>query len=45
LRSFRDGGYTQMVLLPTPSTIEAVEAFAPVLELLRADQPANVSRP
>jgi alkanesulfonate monooxygenase SsuD/methylene tetrahydromethanopterin reductase-like flavin-dependent oxidoreductase (luciferase family) len=37
LRTFRDGGYTHVVLLPTPSTIEAVDAFAPVLEIVRAD--------
>jgi alkanesulfonate monooxygenase SsuD/methylene tetrahydromethanopterin reductase-like flavin-dependent oxidoreductase (luciferase family) len=38
LRAFRDGGYTQVALFPTPSTIAAMEAVAPVLELLRADE-------
>ncbi len=38
LRSFRDGGYTQVALFPTPSTIAALEAIAPVLGLLRADE-------
>lgn len=38
LRAFRDGGYTQVALFPTPSTIAALEAVAPVLELLRADK-------
>jgi alkanesulfonate monooxygenase SsuD/methylene tetrahydromethanopterin reductase-like flavin-dependent oxidoreductase (luciferase family) len=37
LRAFRDGGYTQIVLFPTPPTIAVIEAVAPVLELLRAD--------
>jgi alkanesulfonate monooxygenase SsuD/methylene tetrahydromethanopterin reductase-like flavin-dependent oxidoreductase (luciferase family) len=36
LRAFRDGGYTQIELFPTPSTIAAIEEVAPVLELLRA---------
>ena len=35
---FRDGGFTQVELLPTPTSVEAVEALAPVLELLRADE-------
>jgi alkanesulfonate monooxygenase SsuD/methylene tetrahydromethanopterin reductase-like flavin-dependent oxidoreductase (luciferase family) len=37
LRAFRDGGYTQVVLFPTPATIATVEAVAPVLELVAAD--------
>lgn len=37
LRAFRDGGYTQVALFPTPATIEALEAVAPVFELIRAD--------
>jgi alkanesulfonate monooxygenase SsuD/methylene tetrahydromethanopterin reductase-like flavin-dependent oxidoreductase (luciferase family) len=38
VRTFRDGGFTQVELLPTPTSVEAVEALAPVLELLRADE-------
>ena len=38
LRTFREGGFTQVELAPTPVTVEAVEALAPVLELLRADE-------
>ena len=38
LRAFRDAGYTQVALFPTPSTVAALEAVAPVLELLRADE-------
>jgi alkanesulfonate monooxygenase SsuD/methylene tetrahydromethanopterin reductase-like flavin-dependent oxidoreductase (luciferase family) len=38
IRTFRDGGYTQVELALTPPTVEAVEALAPVLELLRADE-------
>ena len=37
IRTFREGGFTQVELVPTPVTVEAVEALAPVLELLRAD--------
>lgn len=37
LRSFRDGGFTQVDLMLGPGTVEAFEAMAPVLELLRAD--------
>jgi alkanesulfonate monooxygenase SsuD/methylene tetrahydromethanopterin reductase-like flavin-dependent oxidoreductase (luciferase family) len=40
LRAFRDGGYTQIALFPAPSTIAALEAIAPVLGLLRADEPS-----
>ncbi len=44
VRAFRDGGYTQIVLFPGPSTIAAIEAFAPVLEILRADdRPATAT--
>jgi len=38
LRTIRDGGFTQVELAPTPVSVEAVEALAPVLELLRADE-------
>ncbi|TAL05619.1 MAG: LLM class flavin-dependent oxidoreductase [Chloroflexota bacterium] len=38
IRTFRDGGFTQVELLPTPTTVKAVEALAPVLELLRVDE-------
>jgi alkanesulfonate monooxygenase SsuD/methylene tetrahydromethanopterin reductase-like flavin-dependent oxidoreductase (luciferase family) len=38
LRAMRDGGYTQVALFPTPSTIAAMEAVAPVLGLLRTDE-------
>lgn len=37
LRSFRDAGFTQVDIMLGPGTIEAFEAMAPVLELLRAD--------
>jgi alkanesulfonate monooxygenase SsuD/methylene tetrahydromethanopterin reductase-like flavin-dependent oxidoreductase (luciferase family) len=40
LRAFRDGGYTQIVLFPGPSNIAALEAFAPVLEIIRAEKGA-----
>jgi hypothetical protein len=33
----REGGFTQVEVWPTPATIEAIEACAPVLELLQAD--------
>ncbi len=39
VRTFRAGGFTQVELLPTPASVEALEALAPVLELLRADEP------
>lgn len=38
LRAFRDAGYSQVALFPAPATLEAIEASAPVLELLRADE-------
>jgi len=38
LRAFRDAGYTQVALFPTPATVEALEAVAPVMELLHADE-------
>ena len=37
LRSFREAGFTQVDLMLGPGTLEAVEALAPVLELVRAD--------
>jgi alkanesulfonate monooxygenase SsuD/methylene tetrahydromethanopterin reductase-like flavin-dependent oxidoreductase (luciferase family) len=37
LRTFRDAGFTQVDLMLGPGTVEAFEAMAPVLELLRAD--------
>jgi alkanesulfonate monooxygenase SsuD/methylene tetrahydromethanopterin reductase-like flavin-dependent oxidoreductase (luciferase family) len=37
LRSFRDGGFTQVEVLLWPRTLAALEAMAPVLELLDAD--------
>ena len=37
LRSFRAAGYTQVEILLWPRTVAAVEAMAPVLELLDAD--------
>ena len=37
VRTFIDGGYTQVELWPFPVTVEAVEALAPVVELLRAE--------
>ena len=37
MRSFRDGGFSQVDLMLGPGTVEAFEAMAPVLELLRAD--------
>jgi alkanesulfonate monooxygenase SsuD/methylene tetrahydromethanopterin reductase-like flavin-dependent oxidoreductase (luciferase family) len=38
IRPIRDGGYTQVELALTPPTVAAVEALAPVLELLRAEE-------
>jgi alkanesulfonate monooxygenase SsuD/methylene tetrahydromethanopterin reductase-like flavin-dependent oxidoreductase (luciferase family) len=38
IRPIRDGGYTQVELALTPPTVAGVEALAPVLELLRADE-------
>jgi alkanesulfonate monooxygenase SsuD/methylene tetrahydromethanopterin reductase-like flavin-dependent oxidoreductase (luciferase family) len=37
LRTFRDGGFTQVEILLWPPTLPALEAMAPVLELLDAD--------
>jgi alkanesulfonate monooxygenase SsuD/methylene tetrahydromethanopterin reductase-like flavin-dependent oxidoreductase (luciferase family) len=37
LRSFREVGYTQVDIMLGPGTLEAFEAMAPVLELIRAD--------
>jgi alkanesulfonate monooxygenase SsuD/methylene tetrahydromethanopterin reductase-like flavin-dependent oxidoreductase (luciferase family) len=37
LRSFRDVGFTQVDIMLGPGTLEAFEAMAPVLELVRAD--------
>lgn len=37
LRSFREIGYTQVDLMLGPGTVEAIDAMAPVLELVRAD--------
>lgn len=37
LRSFREIGYTQVDLMLGPGTVEAFDAMAPVLELVRAD--------
>ncbi len=36
-RSFRDAGFTQVEFMFEPQTIEALDAVAPVLELLDAD--------
>jgi alkanesulfonate monooxygenase SsuD/methylene tetrahydromethanopterin reductase-like flavin-dependent oxidoreductase (luciferase family) len=36
-RSFREAGYTQLEAMFSPVTVEALEALAPVLELVRAD--------
>lgn len=38
IRAVRDGGFTQVELFLTPTTIESLEAFAPVLEILRRDE-------
>ncbi len=37
LRSFREAGFTQVDIMLGPGTVAAVEAMAPVLDLLRAD--------
>jgi hypothetical protein len=37
LRTFRQAGFTQVDIMLGPGTIEAFEAMAPVVELLRAD--------
>ena len=37
LRAFREGGFTQVDLMVEPGTVEAFDALAPVVELLRAD--------
>lgn len=37
IRAFRDGGYTQVEIMFSPMTMAALEALAPVLELLDAD--------
>ena len=37
LRAYRDVGYTQAELMFGPGTLEALEALAPVVELVRAD--------
>jgi len=36
-RSFRDGGFTQLEIMLNPGTMEALDALAPVVELIRAD--------
>jgi alkanesulfonate monooxygenase SsuD/methylene tetrahydromethanopterin reductase-like flavin-dependent oxidoreductase (luciferase family) len=36
LRSFREAGYTQVDIMLGPGTLEAFEAMAPVVELIRA---------
>lgn len=36
-RSFRDAGFTQLEIMLGPGTMEALDALAPVLELVRAD--------
>ena len=38
LRAFRDAGYTQVALFPAPAAMAALDAVAPVLELLRTDE-------
>ena len=37
IRAFRDGGFTQLEILLWPRTVAALDAMAPVLELLDAD--------
>jgi alkanesulfonate monooxygenase SsuD/methylene tetrahydromethanopterin reductase-like flavin-dependent oxidoreductase (luciferase family) len=37
IRSFREAGFTQVDLMLGPGTVEAFDAMAPVLELVRAD--------
>ena len=37
IRAFRAGGFTQVEILLWPPTLAALEAMAPVLELLDAD--------
>ena len=37
LRSFRETGFTQVDLMVDPGTVEAFDALAPVVEMLRAD--------
>jgi alkanesulfonate monooxygenase SsuD/methylene tetrahydromethanopterin reductase-like flavin-dependent oxidoreductase (luciferase family) len=37
LRSFREAGFTQLEIMPSPGTMAALEALAPILELLDAD--------
>ncbi len=36
-RTFRDAGFTQLEFLVEPQTMDALEAMAPVLELLDRD--------
>lgn len=36
-RSFRDGGFTRLEIMVGPGTMEALEALAPVVELVHAD--------
>jgi alkanesulfonate monooxygenase SsuD/methylene tetrahydromethanopterin reductase-like flavin-dependent oxidoreductase (luciferase family) len=38
LRSFREVGFTQVDIMLSPGTVEAIDAMAPVVELLRADR-------
>ena len=37
IRAFRDVGYTQVELVYSPPTMQAADALAPVVELLRTD--------
>jgi alkanesulfonate monooxygenase SsuD/methylene tetrahydromethanopterin reductase-like flavin-dependent oxidoreductase (luciferase family) len=40
-REFEAAGFTQLEVILWPSTLEALEAMAPVLEVLRADRRAR----
>jgi alkanesulfonate monooxygenase SsuD/methylene tetrahydromethanopterin reductase-like flavin-dependent oxidoreductase (luciferase family) len=37
IRSFRDGGFTQLEIMLNPGTREAFDALAPVVELVHTD--------
>jgi len=37
LRTFREGGFSQVDLMLSPGTVEAIDALAPVVEMLRAE--------
>lgn len=44
-RTFRGAGFTQLEIMLNPGTMAALEALAPILELLDADSPSRAPTP